>query len=472
MKKHFNNSKLDNNKAYEQYSQIKTPLEKHHFLYDLHNAEPDLFCQLVTAHLIEMMPIIYTPTVGEAIEKFTEDNCKPLGLVLSYPERDKMAALLESWPHRDIDLIIVTDGEGILGIGDQGIGGIKICIGKGMVYSLCADIHPHRILPIILDVGTNNETILNHRNYLGWQHARIEGDDYDNFIQQFVNAILEKFPRAILHWEDFGKTNALKNLTRYRKTICSFNDDIQGTGVVALSCILSALAKTNQNLIEQDIVIFGAGSAGTGIADQIAQAMQAQGLSQEEANSRLWLIGRNGLLLKNMTTLNEAQIPYAKNHKNMNLKEVIQNIKPSVLIGCSTVAGAFDDEIIKNMASFNEHPIIMPLSNPTRKSEAIPADIIRATNGRALIATGSPFDDVEFNGKNYPITQCNNAYVFPGIGLGAISCHAKEITDKMLMAASVALAELAPLNNGLLPPLRDIQQVTLKIATAVTKQND
>lgn len=472
-------------RAYQQYSSIKSNLEKHLSLYDLHHTNTALFYRLVKEHFIEMLPIIYTPTIGEAIEKFSTEFREPHGLFISYPNRNKIDAILDHWPEPNIDLMIVTDGEGILGIGDQGVGGINICIGKGMVYTLCANINPYRILPIVLDVGTNNEALLNDRHYLGWRHERISGAKYENFIQQFIDAISKKFPKAILHWEDFGKTNAQNNLHRYQKSLCSFNDDIQGTGAVALAAIISALNRLETTLSQQQIIIFGAGSAGTGIANQLSLYMQRNGLTKKEAQQRVWLFDRKGLLMKNLQTLNEAQKVFAKSEADIaswninanisiDLKTLITSLKPTLLIGCSTAAGSFDEAIIKLMASHHPHPIIMPLSNPTGKAEATPKDIIRWTNGQALIATGSPFADVEYDGKIFQITQCNNAYAFPGIGLGAINASAKEITDNMLMAASNALAnEMNPnakLTDQLLPPLSNIQSVSKKIAIAVARQ--
>ncbi len=461
-------SQLAAEKIYQEWRLLKTPLEKHHYLYRLHDINPSLFCQLVQSHLMEMLPIIYTPTVGDAIEHYDPKVYRPAGIFLSYPEKNKMDDTLSRWPHQKVDLIIVTDGEAILGIGDQGVGGINICVGKGMVYSLCANIHPDRILPVYLDVGTNNQKLLQDKNYSGWQHERIDGKDYDDFIQLFIDAIKKKFPTALLHWEDFGNTHARNNLLRYRHRLPSFNDDMQGTGVVVLASILSALKKINQPLVNQKIVIFGAGTAGTGIADQIAQAMKKEGLVNPE--SSLWLIGRHGLLTDQSPHLNDAQRVYAKKSLPLNLKEAIQQIKPTLLIGCSTVAGAFDQEIIQMMAKFNKHPIIMPLSNPTRKAEATAQAIIEGTKGRALIATGSPFDDVNYEGKNYPITQCNNAYVFPGIGLGTMNAQAKIITDEMLINASYALADFKhDQTNLLLPPLTQLSNVTKHIAKTISE---
>lgn len=443
----------------------KTALEQHIELYALHKRDPDQFYSLARKNLASILPLIYTPTIGEAIETYSDRHAKPQTMIIPYEARDRLNTFFNGYEADDIDLVIVTDGEGILGIGDQGANGHLICLGKGMVYSLIANIDHRRILPICLDVGTNNETLLNHPNYFGSKHPRITGDAYFDFVQQVVLTIKQKFPRAVLHWEDFGKQNAQMNLEQFRHIIPSFNDDIQGTGVVTLGCLLTALRRLERNLSDQRVVIFGAGSAGIGIANQITNAMMLEGLSQEEAYSRIYLLGRQGLLRTSMEKLLRSQQPYAKDAPDsLDLKATIQRFRPQILIGCSTAAGAFDEEVVRLMCEQNEHPIIFPLSNPTKKSEAHPADIIKWSNGRALIATGSPFEPVIYMDKTYIISQCNNAYVFPAIGLIAIQKQLTEITDELLTKIAIALAEYQqsnlPIEAPLLPPLIELAKVT------------
>jgi len=472
-------------RAYQQYEQYPSPLRKNVYLYNLLHHNETLFYKLVGDHLPEMLPIIYTPTIGELIEKFNLEMNKLRGLFLSYEDRDHLEQIIDENLTDDIDLIVVTDGEGILGIGDQGVGGINICVGKLAVYTLCAGINPFRVLPIQLDVGTNNEKFLNDPLYPGWRHERLTGKAYDDFIDQFVSAVRKKSSNIFLHWEDFGKDNARKNLDRYRNEMCTFNDDMQGTAIVSLAAILAAMKASQQNLTEQRIVIFGGGTAGTGIADQIVNAMMQQGLSEEAARNQICLMGRKGLFLDTFTTLNPFQYIYAKpksftenwsveNPDNISLLETVKNFKPTILIGCSTVTGAFTEEMIKIMANTTEHPIIMPLSNPTSKAEAVPSDILKWTNGKALIATGSPFDPVELNGKTYRIAQCNNALAYPGLGLGIIASKAKHVTDNMLIAACHTLAAQSPMIHDktapLLPDFSDIKNLNNTIARAVVKQ--
>ncbi len=472
-------------RCYAQYQQEPSNLHKNVFLEDIHNYNETLFFRLVRDHFKEMLPIIYTPTVGEAVENFSLEFRRTRGLYISYPDQDKIETILDNRLNQNVELIVVTDGEGILGIGDQGMAGMDIPIAKLMVYVLCAGVNPHRVLPIQLDVGTNNKRLLDSPCYLGWRHERISGADYDNFIGAFVSAVQKKFPWVYLHWEDFGRENARKNLNRYRNDMCTFNDDIQGTGAVALSCMLSGVQAAGTDMQQQQVVFFGAGTAGVGIADQICEAMVRHGLSKEQAQSRIWLIDRQGLLIDDMKDLMPFQKPYAhtrdevaqwqlNDDKNISLLDVVRNAKPTVLVGCSTVQGAFNEDVVKAMAKHVEHPIIMPLSNPTSKSEAEPADLLRWTDGKALIATGSPFADVEYGGKTIRISQSNNALVFPGIGLGIIVTKAKRLTDNMIWAACQALMNCSPAKNDpsapLLPDLNDVQAVSRKIALAVIDQ--
>jgi malate dehydrogenase (oxaloacetate-decarboxylating) len=470
-------------RAYHQYHQYTTPLQKNIFLNGLHDRNQVIFYKLVSEHLNEMLPIIYTPTVGSAVQQYSHEFRQPRGLFLSYPHRKHLEEILKNRSNPKIDIIVVTDGEGVLGIGDQGIGGIQIPIAKLMVYSLCGGINPSKTLPIHLDVGTNNEELLNDPFYLGWRHKRIEGAEYDAFIEQFVSIIKKLFPKVFLHWEDLGRENAHNVLQRYQDTMCTFNDDIQGTGVVALSALLSGIKVTKTKLAQQRIIILGAGSAGTGIGNQIVEALCREGLSVEEAHQRLWLIDRQGLLVEGDPLLTEAQRPYARSREEIaawgingfiGLSDVVHTIHPSVLIGCSAQCGAFKKEILQNMAAHCERPIILPLSNPTEKAEATPEDILEATDGRALIATGTLFPPARWNDKILPIAQCNNALSFPGIGKGLLLSQATRLTKNTLWAACEALSEQSPALKDplapLLPSLDEAQTVAKQVAKAVVSQ--
>ncbi|MDR3478023.1 MAG: NAD-dependent malic enzyme [Gammaproteobacteria bacterium] len=471
-------------RMHAQYHEHRSNMGKNIYLNVLHDYNETLFYKLVSEHLEEMLPIIYTPTIGEAVERFSMEHRKTRGQYISYPDRDQIEAILENRLPDQVDLIVVTDGEAILGIGDQGIGGINISSAKLMVYTLCAGINPHRVLPIQLDVGTNNKNLLADPMYLGWRHERISGKEYDDFIERFVSAVRKKFPHIFLHWEDIGRDNARQILDRYRDEICTFNDDMQGTGVVTLACILAGVNASGTPLTDQRVIIFGAGTAGVGIADQICDAMQRFGLSKEEAHARFWLLDKEGLLT-DQSQLMPFQQPYAKSHqdiaswklrdkKHIGLFDVVSHVKPTILIGCSTVAGAFSEEIIKIMAAHVKHPIIMPLSNPTEKAEAKPEDLLNWTQGNALIATGSPFHDVIFQGQQIRIAQSNNAFAFPGIGLGTIAMQAKHVSDDMLWVATETLSRCSPINTNksapLLPKLADAKAVSYQVALAVAEQ--
>lgn len=472
-------------REYQQYAKKSTDLQKNIFLNALHETNEVLFYKLVGAHLKEMLPIIYTPTVGQAVEEFSQEFRRPRGLYLAYPDRDRIASILENRLDPEIDLIVMTDGEGILGIGDQGIGGMAIPVAKLMVYTLCGGIDPNRVLPIQIDVGTNNKKLLSNPMYLGWRHERLSGKEYDDFINIIVQAIQQKFPGVFLHWEDFGRENARRNLMRFREQLCTFNDDIQGTGAVTLAAILAAVNATKSKLVEQRIVIYGAGTAGVGIADQIFNAMVRLGLNEKEARAHFWLIDRQGLLTESSSDVISFQEPYLrsnseiaawgiKNSNNIGLAEVVTHVKPTILIGCSTQAGAFTEDIVKTMAKYVAQPIIFPLSNPTEKAEAVPADLLAWTDGKALIATGSPFEDVNFKGRRIRISQCNNAFVFPGIGLGVITSKARLLTNNMIWAACQALAEQSPAkldpNAPVLPDLSEARQVCINIGIAVANK--
>lgn len=474
-------------RMYAQYQEHQSNLGKNIYLNVLHDYNETLFYKLTSQYLEEMLPIIYTPTVGEAVERFSLEHRKTRGIYISFPDRDKISTILDHRLPQEVDLIVTTDGEAVLGIGDQGIGGINIATAKLMVYTLCGGISPHRVLPIQLDLGTNNPQLLNDPMYVGWRHERIQGQDYIDFIDQFVKAIIKKFPQVLLHWEDLGRDNARHILDTYRQKFCTFNGDIQGTGSVALACVLAACTTTQTKLEDQRIVILGAGTAGVGIADQIHAALKRSGLSDQEAYKRFWLLDRSGLLVEDSSLLS-FQKPYARsradvahwsvaNPNNITLLDVVKNIKPTILIGCSTATGAFSEEIIKTMAQHVEHPLIMPLSNPTSKSEARPDDLFHWTNGKALIATGSPFPDILLDDRRIRIAQSNNALAFPGIGLGSIAAKASYLTDDMLWAATEALSQCSPIlhahqsnQSTLLPKLSEAKFVSRQIALAVASQ--
>lgn len=472
-------------RAYHQYHQYTTPFHKNIYLNALHDRNQVIFYRLVSQHLKEMLPIIYTPTVGTSVQKYSHEFRQPRGLFLSYPHRNHMEEILKNRSNPKIELIVVTDGEGVLGIGDQGIGGIQIPIAKLMVYSLCGGINPSKTLPIHLDVGTNNEALLADPFYLGWRHKRIEGAEYDSFIEQFVSIVQKLFPKVFLHWEDFGRENAHNILKKYQNKMCTFNDDIQGTGVVALSALLSGIKVTKTKLPQQRIVILGAGSAGTGIGNQIVEALCREGLSEKEAHERLWLIDRQGLLIEGDSLLTDAQKPFARARADIagwhteksnfiSLADTVKNIHPTVLIGASAQGGAFTREILQNMAAHCNRPIILPLSNPTEKAEATPEAILEATEGRALIATGTPFPPARWKDKLLSIAQCNNALSFPGIGKGLLLSQAKRLTKDILWAACEALSEQSPALKDplapLLPSLDEAQTVGKQVAKAVALQ--
>lgn len=471
-------------RMHAQFHEHRSNMGKNIYLNVLHDYNETLFYKLVSENLEEMMPIIYTPTVGEAVERFSLEHRKTRGHYISYPDRHDIDSILDNRTLENVDLIVVTDGEAILGIGDQGIGGMNICSAKLMVYTLCGSINPHTVLPIQLDVGTNNQNLLADPMYLGWRHERISGAAYDEFIDLFVTKIKTKLPHVFLHWEDIGRDNARNILARYRDEICTFNDDMQGTGVITLASILAGVKASGTPLSQQRIIIFGAGTAGVGIADQIVDAMQREGLSQEEAYQHFWLLDKDGLLTENSKLLS-FQAPYARkreeiatwhlrNANYIGLLDVVRNVKPTILIGSSTVSSAFSEEIVKLMAANVERPFIMPLSNPTEKAEAVPEDLLKWTQGKALIATGSPFNDVIYEGKRFRIAQSNNAFAFPGIGLGAIAVRSRLVTDNMLWAATQALVKSSPVNHdvnaALLPKLSEAKDVSFDVAIAVAEQ--
>lgn len=469
-------------RAYEAYERKDDDLERHIYLRALQDNNEVLFYRLLLDHIEEMTPIVYTPTVALACQQFSHIYRRPRGMIISYPQRDSIVQLLRNRPNPNVDVIVVTDGERILGIGDQGVGGLGIPIGKLSLYTLIGGIRPERTLPIVLDVGTNNTERLNDPEYLGWRHERITGDDYFAFIQQFVQAVKEELPETCLQWEDFANPHARPILDRYRAQLLTFNDDIQGTAAVALAAILSAIKVTGKSLKDQQIVIFGAGSAATGVADGLREAMKQEGRNDQEARSRFWLLNSKGVLHSGRRDLTPEQMVYAQpEHRfanwprtlkgNVGLDDLIGQIDAAILIGLSTVGGAFSEKVVREMAWKVARPIIFPLSNPTSKSEATAEDLIRWTEGRALVATGSPFPPVDYHGRRIPIAQCNNVYIFPAMGLGVVASRARRVTDTMMLAAARTLAANSPAlkdaSASLLPPLTDLRRVAAEIAVAV-----
>ena len=429
-----------------------------------------------------MLPILYTPTVGLACQQFSHIFRRNRGLFVAYPQRDDIRSLLRNRPNREVDVVVVTDGERILGIGDQGVGGLGIPIGKLSLYTLVGGIHPSRTLPIVLDVGTNNPERRADPEYIGWRHERVTGQDYLDFVDQFVQAVQAELPTTLLQWEDFATPHARPILERYRDQLLTFNDDIQGTAAVALGAILGAVSVTGKRLSEQQIVLLGAGSAAIGVADYLRAAIVHEGLAEQEARSRFWLVDKDGLLHTGRGDLTPDQRVYAQptdrvanwprtSGGEVGLADVIGQIDATILIGLSTVGGAFAEPIVREMARKVARPVIFPLSNPTARSEAKPQDLIRWTDGQALIATGSPFAPVDLEGRLIPIAQCNNVFIFPAVGLGVVASGARRVTDGMMLAAARELGENSPVrknpSGSLLPPVHDLRAVAVKIATAV-----
>ncbi len=470
-------------RAWIQYQGFKTEIDKHIYLRNIQDTNETLFYRLIGNHLEEMMPVIYTPTVGAACERFSEIYRRARGVFISYQNRHNLDDILQNVPNHNVKVIVVTDGERILGLGDQGIGGMGIPIGKLSLYTTCGGISPAYTLPIVLDAGTNNQQLLDDPLYMGWRHPRITDDEYYQFVDDVIQAIKARWPDVLLQFEDFAQKNAMPLLNRYRNEICSFNDDIQGTAAVTVGTLIAASRGAGCQLSEQKIVFLGAGSAGCGIAEQIIAQIVREGLSEEEARQRVFMVDRFGLLTDGMPNLLPFQNKLVQKREQLqswdttsealSLLDVVRNVKPNILIGVSGQPGLFTEEIIREMHKHCPRPIVMPLSNPTSRVEATPQNILSWTDGEALVATGSPFSPVTVKGKQYPIAQCNNSYIFPGIGLGVIASGASRVTDEMLMAASETLAQHSPLvNNGegpVLPELKDIQTVSRAIAFAVGK---
>jgi malate dehydrogenase (oxaloacetate-decarboxylating) len=468
-------------RIYGNYRSKTSDLERYAFLIALQDRNETAFYRLVSEHLAEMMPIIYTPVVGAACQAYSRIYHRPRGLYIAYPHKNEIDQALAAIEN-DIEVICVTDGERILGLGDLGVGGMGIPVGKLSLYTVCAGVHPASTLPVCLDVGTNNADLLNDPLYLGWRHERVRGSDYDEFIETFVSAVSKRFPRVLLQWEDFAKNNAARLLERYRNRVCSFNDDIQGTGSVTLAAVMASTAVTRSRMSEQCVVLFGAGSAAVGIAGQIVNAMVEDGLTQEQARSRIWLVDSQGLVHEARGDLDALKKVYAQpiaglagsDGRTPALIDVVRHVRPSILIGTAAQAAAFDEPIVREMARHVERPVILPLSNPTSKCEALPADLIRWSDGRAVVATGSPFDPVEHGSQRFEIAQCNNAYIFPGIGLGVIAVRAPRVTESMFVAAARALADMSPAHGDpdapLFPPVQQVRTVSRQVAIAVARE--
>jgi malate dehydrogenase (oxaloacetate-decarboxylating) len=470
-------------RAYMQYSSFDEALNKHIYLRAIQDNNETLFYRLIQKYIDEMMPLIYTPTVGDACEQFSDIYRSSRGLFVSYEERHQIDDIVRNATKRKVKVIVVTDGERILGLGDQGIGGMGIPIGKLSLYTACGGISPAYTLPVMLDVGTNNEKLLNDPMYMGARHPRIEQQEYDEFVDLFVQAVKRRWPDVLIQFEDFAQPNAMPLLNRYRNEICCFNDDIQGTAAVTLGTILAACRTKQQKLSEMKVVFVGSGSAGCGIAEMLIQQMVFEGLSDEEARKQVFMIDRFGLLTEGMEGLRDFQEKLQQKQEDLadwtfsgdyaSLLDVMHSAQPDVLIGVSGQPGLFTEQVIRAMKQNCELPIIFPLSNPSRQVEARPEQVIEWTDGEVIIATGSPFKPVEYNGKVFPIAQCNNSYIFPGIGLGVVAAKAKLISDEMLMAASNALAKASPLVNtgegSLLPSLVQIAELSRDIAFEVGK---
>jgi malate dehydrogenase (oxaloacetate-decarboxylating) len=462
-----------------------TDLHKYVFLRGLQDTNETLFYALLTRNIEEMMPIVYTPTVGLGCELFSHIFRKPRGLFLSLPHKDDIRRILGHPRFARVEAIVVSDGERILGLGDQGAGGMGIPIGKLSLYTACAGLHPSTTLPVLLDVGTDNQERLVDPLYVGWQHERVRGAEYDALVETFVEAVSERWPHVLLHWEDFAIGNANRLLARYRDRLCTFNDDIQGTAAIAVGTLLSAINVTGLPLERQRVVVLGAGSAGTGICALLSRAMVEAGASTAQVRSQFYLVDRQGLLIEGMAGLQAFQAPFAQprdagagwmlqSPPRIGLADVVANAHPTVLIGTSGQAHGFSEQAIRAMASHVPRPIIFPLSNPTERSEATPQDLFAWTEGRAVIGTGSPFPPIRRNGAEFRVDQTNNAYVYPGVGLGAIAVQARRVSDGMFLAAARAVAELSPARRdpvaNLLPPLVDLREISFRVAVAVGKQ--
>jgi len=472
-------------RSFEAFQSKASDIEKYIYLRDLQDSNETLFYSLIQEHITELMPIVYTPIVGLGCQRYSHIYRRPRGVFISYPDRDHIEQIFANPRFNEVKVIVVSDGERILGLGDQGAGGMGIPIGKLALYTACAGIPPTATLPVLLDTGTNNPGLQKDPLYIGWQHERVRGKDYIEFIDAFVTTIKKRFPHILLQWEDFAQENANPLLERYRDQLCTFNDDIQGTAAVAAGTLFAAIRVTGTRLRDQRIAVLGAGSAGCGISKLIMQAMIEDGLSPQEAKQRFFLVDQPGLLLDDMIDLLPFQKPFAQsrntitkwqcdNTNAISLKEVVKNVHPTLLIGVSGQPGVFTEEIVREMAIHVERPVIFPLSNPTSRSEANPTDLMNWTNEKAVIGTGSPFGEMIKQGNPFRVDQTNNCYIFPGMGLGLIAVKARRVTEKMFMAAAKALADCSPAKAdptaNLLPPLTTIRDVSLQVAVAVAQE--
>jgi malate dehydrogenase (oxaloacetate-decarboxylating) len=474
-------------RSYEQYLAQTTDLAKNDFLAALHDRNEVLYYKLLEEHLTEMLPVVYDPVIAQAIERYSHEFQRPNGVYLSIDDLEGVEGALRSYGvgADDVDLLVVTDAEAILGIGDWGSNGMPISIGKLAVYTAAAGIDPARVIPVMMDVGTDRESLLNDPLYVGNPHSRVRGERYDALVAAYVETASALFPHALLHFEDFGPSNARRILNRYRDDARIFNDDMQGTGAITLSAVLSGMRIAGSRPREQRVVIFGAGTAGVGIADQIRAVLISDGLSEQEATQRFWLVDKQGLLVDDMSDLRDFQQPYARTRSELSdaqskagdgsidLDDVVANVHPTIIVGTSTTGGAFTEPIIRDMAGHVERPMIFPLSNPTERIEAVPADLIKWTDGRGLIGTGTPWEPVTYKGVSYAIGQANNALIYPGIGLGTIVARASQVTDGMLLAASEAIAGLVDTSRagaGLLPEVENLRAVSATVAVAVARQ--
>ena len=475
-------------RAYAQFSDFDTDIDKHIYLRNIQDTNETVYYRLLADHLEEMLPIIYTPTVGDACQRFSKIYRRKRGLFIAYPDRDRIDDMLQNATKQNVKVIVVTDGERILGLGDLGIGGMGIPIGKLALYTACGGISSAYTLPVVLDVGTNNQELISDPMYMGWRHARITGDEYYSFVEKFIAAVKVRWPNALLQFEDFAGHTATPLLNIYRDQLCCFNDDIQGTAAVTVGTLLAACKAKGESLKDQRVVFCGAGSAGCGIAGQIIQQMMAEGLTEVEAKKRIFMVNHEGLLIESSKDLFDFQLPLRHSNSSVakwtlqssgkytgiGLYDVVFNARPTILVGVSGMPGLFTKELIETMYSNCSKPIVLPLSNPTSRVEGQPVDILRWTCGDAIVATGSPFGPVDMGDQHYEIAQCNNSYIFPGIGLGVIASRAKRISDNMMMASSRALAACSPLardgEGPLLPALSEIRSVSKLIAKAVYRQ--
>lgn len=482
---HISTIEEQSSQRYANFKEKQSHIEKYTFLSDLQNLNETLFYHLCSQHPEEMLPYIYTPTVGEACSRFSQLYSHQRGLYLSYPHRERIEEMVANIPRKQLDVVVITDGARILGLGDLGMGGMGIPIGKLSLYTLFGGIHPGRTLPITLDVGTNNKNLLSDPLYLGWHHERITGEAYASFIDRVVTALTKRFPDLLIQWEDFAKDQAQPLLDRYRNQICCFNDDIQGTAGVVVAGLLAALRGMDADLKEQRFLFFGAGSAGIGVAELLTQAMMEQGMAREEAKERIYVMGRKGIAHSGVPGLDDLKKRFAQkeerlegwqveNREEISLIEAVRHVRPTILIGTSTQPSAFNEEVVTEMKKHAPRPIIFPLSNPTSRSEAHPEDLLKWSKGQALIATGSPYPPVNYGGRELVIGQCNNVFIFPGVGLGVIATKAKRVTDQMFLEAARVLSDYAPILNdpyaSLFPRLSQLRTISRDVALAVAKE--